>query len=220
MAADKRALAPERSEQRAAIGGLLFVTCALIWARIVDAAPDAGTPSARISEYFFNAADRHQLVLGGWVLAFGAIAFLWFLGSLRSWLRRAEGEAGAMSALAFGAGLVMVTTSFAKNAIFVATAGVYQTADHFRLSPDLYKVLFSVSSWLLAQEVMAGGVLVFAASAVSVRTGVLPRWFAWPGFAVAVVCLLALPLERLAAIPLLAWIMIVSLLMWSPPASR
>ena len=65
-----------------------------------------------------------------------------------------------MSALAFGAGLVMVTTSFAKNAIFVATAGVYQTADHFRLSPDLYKVLFSVSSWLLAQEVMAGGVSI------------------------------------------------------------
>jgi hypothetical protein len=211
---------PTKSEQRAAAGGLLFVVLAVVWGIVVAHAPDAGTPSAKIDTYFFNRHERANLVAAGWALAFGGVCLLWFLGALRSWLRRSEGEGSGMSALAFGAGLVMVAALFAKNAVLTATAGVFDDARFFQLDPDLYKVLHDVSSWLFAQEVMAGGVMVAATSLIAVRTRVLPRVVAWAGYGVAALCFAAIPLRSVSAVALLAWILVVSLLMWSPPGAN
>jgi hypothetical protein len=211
---------PTKSEQRAAAGGLLFVALTVVWGIIVAHAPDAGTPSAKIDTYFFNRHDRANLVVAGWALAFGGVCLLWFLGALRAWLRRAEGEPSGLSTVAFGAGLVMIATLFAKNAVLTATAAVFDNARFFQLDPDLYKVLYAVASWLFAQELMAGGVMVAAASLLALRTRVLPRGVAWAGYGVAVLCFAAIPLHRISAVALLGWILLVSLLMWSPPGAR
>jgi hypothetical protein len=210
---------PTKSEQRAAVGGLLFVALSVVWGILVAHAPDAGTPSAKIDTYFFDRNDRANLVVAGWALAFGGLCLLWFLGALRSWLRRAEGGSSGLSAVAFGSGLVMVATLFAKNAVLTATAGVFDDARFFRLDPDLYKVLHEIALWLFAQEVMAGGVMVAAASLIAVRTRVLPRGVGWAGYGVAVLCFAAIALHGVSALALLAWILVVSLLMWSPPGA-
>jgi hypothetical protein len=56
-----------------------------------------------------------QMLLTG----LAGILFLWFLGSLRAHLRRAEGDTGRVSAVAFGAGIA---------ALGPASVGVISTA--------------------------------------------------------------------------------------------
>ena len=210
------AVVPTKNEQRAAAGGLLFVTLAVVWGIIAAHAPDAATPAARIDAYFFDRAQRAHLVLAGWALAFAGIGLLVFAAALRSWLRRVDGTS-ALPAIVFGAAIVLVATLFAKNAVLTAAAAVYDDAPYFRLDAGVYKVLRTIASWLLAEEVMTGGVMAAAVSHVAVRTRVLPRALAWAGFGVAALCLLAIPFRAVASIALLAWILAVSLLMFSPP---
>jgi hypothetical protein len=55
-------------------------------------------------------------------------------------------------------------------------------------------------------------VLIAATSAVTLRTGILPGWLAWAGFAVALVALLRFLGPLSAWVPLL-WVVAVSVLM-------
>ena len=54
-------------------------------------------PPAVILSYF---GDRDTVILGSFLLMLAAIVFIWFTGYLRAVLRRAEGGAGHLSAIA------------------------------------------------------------------------------------------------------------------------
>ena len=53
--------------------------------------------------------------------------------------------------------------------------------------------------------------MVWATSAVAFKTGVLPRWFAWVGVVVGVICLAAIVF--VPAFVYWAWILVASLLL-------
>lgn len=206
-------------ERRAAVAGVVFVVLALIWAILRTSGPGGGDSHAEITKFFSDSGDRARFGAAGWVMAAAGLFLLWFLAGLRVLLRRAEGEPGRLAGLAFGAGVVMVALLFAKNSIHPAFAGVYDYADDFKLDPNTYQILDSIWFWLIAQEVMAGGVLVAASSAIALRTALFPRWFGWAGIVVAALCFLAVPLFLAPAILLLAWILVASILMWTRAAA-
>jgi hypothetical protein len=205
-------------ERRAAVAGIVFVALAIVWAILRTSGPGSGDSHAEITKFFSDSGDRTRFGAAGWVMAAGGVFLLWFFSGLRVLLRRAEGEPGRLSALAFGSGVVMVALLFAKNSIHPAFAGVYEYADDFKLDPNTYQLLDSIWFWLIAQEVMAGGIAVAATSALALRTGVFPRWFGWAGVVVAALSFLAIPLFLAPAIVLLAWILVASALMWTRTA--
>jgi len=60
--------------------------------------PNADAPGDEIRDFF--ADDRGAIMAGVWLRFLAGFAFVWFLGTLRSALRRAEDRTG--QALAFG----------------------------------------------------------------------------------------------------------------------
>jgi hypothetical protein len=116
----------------------------------------------------------------------GYLIFLFFLGSLWSALRRAEGGDGWLSAAGFGGGLVSLAVKFASGAASVAAnsnacAGI---------DPQLWQVLQDMNNASFFYSFLPLAILLVASAVVAIRFGApLPRWLGWMSAVVAVALL-------------------------------
>jgi hypothetical protein len=75
---------------------------------ILPNAPDLNAPGIEWAAYFTDHQSRIQV--GVIVLGVGLFFFIWFLGSVRSALARAEGGEGRLASVAFAGGIIAVVT--------------------------------------------------------------------------------------------------------------
>lgn len=135
----------------------------------------------------------------------GGLAFLGFTTSLRSVLRRAEGDPGTLSNLVFGAGVVFTAVWSVSAAALASVAYAVEFSDGRVSNPDLVTVLPSLGGLLLLLGGGFAGILLLAATSILIfRTGVLPRWLGWFGIIVAVS--LVFDVVYVNIVPLLAWV--------------
>jgi hypothetical protein len=173
-------------------------------------APDA--PEAEIADYLADSDTHTRNIVGAYMWVVGALAFLWFLTRLRSDLRKAEGGTGAVSSLAFGAG-VTFTAVWMVSAVTAASVAYARALRDAPVSdPDLVRVLPPMARLLLLLWAgFAGLLLLLAASVVILETGVFPRWLAWLGFVVAVLLLFDVIYNQI--LPFWLWVFIASIVM-------
>ena len=107
MRGDSGLLQDPRWERWAAAGGILFVVLSVVWAVLYASAPGSGDSDEEIVEWYADGGNRAKIWAAAIALMFAGLAFLWFLGSIRTALRTAEGAHGRLSALAFGGGIVL-----------------------------------------------------------------------------------------------------------------
>src|SRR5688500_18548914 len=100
-------MAEERWERIAAATGIVFVILGVAAYLMMGQPPGSGASAQDVIDYHHGNRDSMQMANYLWGVA--GIFFLWFLGSLRAHLRRAEGDAGRLSAVVFGSGLVAGT---------------------------------------------------------------------------------------------------------------
>jgi uncharacterized membrane protein YgcG len=114
------------SERWSAASGLVFVALFLAWLALYRAMePAGGQPrpgDAQIVSEVLAGQDR--LHAAHFVVGLAAAAWLWFLGSLHAALRRAEGNTGPFSAVAFAAGVVFAALLLAAGALLPGLADV------------------------------------------------------------------------------------------------
>src|SRR5688500_16678454 len=97
------AMPEEKWERWAAGAGLIFVDLFIgaLFDPVVDPLGDeASVVAAQLLD------NRGPARLAAYAGGFAALALVWFVGSLRSTLRRAEGGTGRLSAVAFGGGVM------------------------------------------------------------------------------------------------------------------
>jgi hypothetical protein len=149
---------------------------------------DAGTVSVRdpvetITAYFVD--NRPALLAQSLLFVISTGILMWFLGSLRSFLARAEGRTGMLSEVAFGAGMVYVAISLAAQAFQI---GLAMAAESAIVQPALLGTawaLFSIASVPLA-------VTLCATAVVSFRARAFPAWLGWLSLATAAAYLMLL----------------------------
>ena len=206
-----RAAADAVWERRAGWGGIAFAVFSLAWGLVVSSADlagfDASDEDIRAS-YDPETGDTGWLWVASLLLALAGVGLLWFLGSLRLLLMRAE-PTTRLTAVAFGAGLVLVGLVFVKNSIQLGIAIAVGWED-VEVDPDAFRLLDSMLFGLIMHEGVAGAVLVAAVSGIAFRTGVLPRWLAWAGLVVALLAFFSVLLWGLGLLLLLAWVAAVS----------
>ena len=101
----------------------------------------------------------------------GSGALVWWLGSLRAFLARAEGVPGRLAALVFGAGL----TATALNLI----AQAFQLGMALEPSDSVPPALFSTALAVFAIANLPLAVMLAAVAVTVLRHGSLPRWLGW-----------------------------------------
>jgi hypothetical protein len=117
-----------------------------------------------------------------------AIAFaLPFLGRLHALLRDVEGERAVFSNAALGGGILMAALLAVATSANVAAFSSYDFYDAYETDTSVVLLMQSVSFYALGFALVGGGVLVGSTSIVAWRTGILPRWLAVSGTALAAV---------------------------------
>jgi hypothetical protein len=113
------------------------------------------------------------------VLAF--TLFLFFLGSLSSAMRLAEGGGGALSTTAFGAGLMSITIKLGSAAPLLAA---HSNSDE--LGPDVKVALQDMNNASFALTFFPLAATLAAVALVAIRTAALPSWLGWAAAALSV----------------------------------
>lgn len=171
-----------RWEQIGAAGGIVFVALQMASQALIQIGggePPFDAPAHTILA-FFLARNSQLFALGEYLSTLSLIAFLWFLGSLWSALRRGEGQPAWLSLVALASGLMVVATVSAGSGWFLA---VFRKDEG--LDPQIARLLFDQSNFAFANAWVMLASLSLASGVVSLRTGALPRWLGWAGVLIA-----------------------------------
>jgi hypothetical protein len=156
----------ERWGAASGFGSILAGAAAMAFERGALSASDS---PARIAAHF---ADNHAALLAQALLfVLGSGFFIWFAGSLRSYLARAEGGTGRLSAVAFGAAVASTVVTVVAIAFQVGLARAGDDAGQPALV-GVMDALFVIANLPLA-------VMLLAVAVVTFRTAALPAWLGW-----------------------------------------
>lgn len=162
----------------AGVAATILIFAGIIVLEGVADRPEESAPPDVVMAYF---RDQDAVLGGSALFMLGALFFLWFVGELRTDLRRGEGGDGRISAIAFGAGAATATLLLLNHAGSFLGA-VY----HEQLTGETARQLFLFGDVFLYPTAMAAALLLAATAALALRTHVLPGWLAWVSLLVAI----------------------------------
>lgn len=165
------------SDRWAPLTGVLAVACSLVGVMLALNQPQDKDSNAKIVAYFASHSHRVHGVVGFFVFLAGIVFLLAFLGVLRERLLAAEGQPGRLSALAFGAGIASLPLWAVSMLLANAASFAASESSTFRLDPNTFRLLADTAYFAWVAAVVVSSVVVWATSAVALRTSVLPRWY-------------------------------------------
>jgi hypothetical protein len=152
--------------------GVLFVIFVIAGFLVQPKPPAADATAQEILNYVVDKQNTLHVVQ----LLFGAagLFFIWFIGTLRQLLSRAEGDDGRLANTAFGGGLIAVATLMVGGGL-AAVAALHPVENGANVTHAL------IDASLLVPAVGAPAAFVFfTANGLSIlRSGYLPAWMGW-----------------------------------------
>lgn len=212
-------------EQYGAVAGLVFVVLVVIGAFLPGSPPSPDDSVRKIAEYYTG--HTGAIKTGAFLTGLAAVAFLWFLGSLWSTLRRSE-DTRRLATIATGGGivaLVLVVASIGLNttvAIAIDSRGATQGVNP--------KFIYLLSGVIGGMGNFGVAVLVAATAVAILRTRVFPAWLGWPsavialgwivaGFIVATTNEAIFTVGFIVFLVWLLWILVISFFLYRPQAA-
>lgn len=205
---------PARSLEAAAIAGVVYAVLALTGLLLLSRTPDLGLTDAEMTAWFEDAGHQTSLILGLNLVTISAIALLWFVAVIRR--RLGDREDRFFGTVFFGSSIAFVVVWASGAAMLAAPAVAMSGFDNATMSASsasLSRGLGAALLYVVAPRLQS--VFVITVSNVIVRSGFLPRWLAYVGFA-AGLAMLVTPLVTApigVAFPL--WVLLVSVVILS-----
>ena len=192
-------------ERLAPLAGVLFLALAVAAFLLPGEAPGADESTAEVVEFWTDKDTENVIsaILG----ALAGVALVWFGGSLRDAIARAEGGTGRLAALTF-AGTVIAGVGLMTN-----SAIQFAAAESAGEVPDEVTQALAVL-WLGFFFPLSGGfaLMVLASGLAALRTGVLPRWLGWIQVVAAI--LFFTPAGFFLFLATIAWVAAVGVLLF------
>jgi len=160
----------------APLTGVAFFVLVLAGVVSMGESPDFAGKPAEFTEWYTD--DKGRIILGSMVFNVGIFFLLWFLGTLASTSRRAEGDDGRVSRIAYGGGVVGATLALAGMSMNLMAA--LRVDEQKSIADDVAVVYGDLSNTLgfLAAS-MGFAVLLAGVAVVNARTPFLPTWLTW-----------------------------------------
>ena len=201
MTSASKALRPPRG---AAIAGVIFAILMSVGLGLVrnPVPADPRLPGAWITEPDRRNAVRFALDL----VPFAGIAFLWFIGVLRT--RLGELEDQFFSTVFIASGLVFVATMFVSAAV---TSALIESLAARNIDGETYYFGRHITDALLNTFAMKmAGVFMISTCTIGLRTLIFPRWLAYLGYACALVLLVVIGNWRWITLVFPIWMLLAS----------
>jgi hypothetical protein len=197
----------DRWEQYGAAAGLLFVVLLVVGAFIAGSPPKPDDSAKKIADFFndHNGALKAGAFLGGLAVP----AFLWFLGSVWSRVRRVD-EARRLATIAAGGGVAALTLATAGGAVTATTALLIKD-----LGPSA-KLFYVLAGAMTSSSGFGVAAFTAAVGIAAIRNAVFPAWLGYAALVIAIGWLFAgLALVTLSGgIFLLGFIVFLAWLIW------
>ena len=194
-------------ERLAALSGVVAVVLWVIGVVLEEVSNLPGEDPNEILSWFQD--ESNTILSGAFIFMLGSLFFLIFVGALRVRLVRAESESAFLSAIAFGAGLVVAALT-----LLIPGPNLAGALAEDDLTPEAAQALTVVDDAFFVGAELAAALLLVATGLAILRYGALPRWVAWISFLFAL-WLLIPPIGwagLLVGVPL--WRIIVAVLLW------
>jgi hypothetical protein len=196
-----------RTPRAAGIAGIVFavlLATALVLLSI-------GTPPdpEDIPAWIEDGNRRTAVIVALQLVPFAGIAFLWFIGVIRS--KVGEREDRFLASVLLGSGLLFVAMLFVSAAI---AGGLYATVDTIAVSDAEDVWTFGRSTTRLITTVYAlrmAAVFVISTTTLASKLGVIPRWLAAWGYVSAVLLLLTSGAVRWVELLFPLWVLLLSI---------
>ena len=171
----------QRLARFAPLTGVVFVVLIVVAVLVSGETPDTTDSRREMVEFWVDneSAQIWGSIIGTWATVF----FVWFAASVRSTLRRAEGDPGRLAALSF-AGAVIGAIGLLCSLSFG-----FAIADAADEVPGTVTQTLTVLSNGFFLPIAAGYALFFIATGLAaVRTRVFPVWLGWVTVVLGVLC--------------------------------
>jgi hypothetical protein len=194
-----------RTPRAAAIAGIVFAlvlgaAMTIIYVAVPSDSRDAGS-------WVTDADNRRVVLVALNLLPFAGIAFLWFIGVVRS--RMGEREDRLFATVFLGSGLLFVAMLFAAG----ATAGALLISPEDATEPptELWSYGRRITYSLITVYAMRmAGVFMISTTTLVMRLDLAPRWLVFAGYAGAVVLLLTTGQLRYVELIFPLWVLALS----------
>jgi hypothetical protein len=194
-----------RLERLAPLTGVGFLILVLVGFAVGGETPDNDDPTAEVVS-FWQEEDARQVVTAC-LIGVAALLLVWFGGSLRRTISRAEGGDGRLAAISFAGSVIAAVGILLFGSLTFAAASL---ADE--VPPEVIHTI-SVLNNVLFFPFSGGAALLLLASGIAfVYTAVLPRWLGWIAIVIAV--LIVTPLGFFGLLAWLLWVAVVSILLY------
>lgn len=196
-----------RTPRAAAVAGILFAvlfTVSMLLIRFTLPEELAGPNAAD-----WLAGNTSLITLALTLVPFAGIAFLWFIGVIRD--RIGAHEDRFFATVLLGSGLLFVAMLFVAAALALAlrvevssAAGSVVTSDAWRVDARLTSLLMSIYAMRMA------AVFTISVATIALRTGVIPKWLAYSGYASGLLLLVSVGLTPWIHLLFPLWILLLS----------
>jgi hypothetical protein len=197
-----------RTPRAAAVAGIIFaVILTTVIVLIHSAIPRVGDTGAWVED----AGRRHTVSLALSLIPFAGIAFLWFIGVIRTRLGALEDRLFATVFL--GSGLLFVGLLFTAAAVLGSVIRAFDSPGSLR--PDTLRWASTLTIELLGTfGARMAAVFILSVTTVGHRVGINPRWLTVFGYLSALVLLVSPPLPRWGQLLFPAWVLALSITIW------
>lgn len=143
------------------------------------------------------------------LLPFAGIAFLWFIGVVRD--RLGDREDRFFATVFLGSGLLFLAMLFASAAVAGGILRIYGATPGALIQSGMYTFGRTVTYEIMNVYAMRmAGVFMISTSTLALRTGILPRWMAYLGLALAAFLLFSLGFFYWAPLVFPLWVLLIS----------
>ena len=211
---EERGRSARRAAMLTAAVGIVFSVLFTVSLVLIAGVPLGHATDDEIRDYYSGENGALAATVGLYIMPFAGIAFLWFAVAMRAWASLSTQTRSVLqSNLQFVSAVIFVVLIFvAAAAIAVVAATVSFTPG--RIDADIARQfpVFGVSLTLFFAMRMAA-MFVFTTSAIGWSAGILPRWFAYAGFAVGGFLLLSASFTPFLVLLFPAWIIVLCVLL-------
>jgi len=195
-----------RTPRAAAIAGILFSVLLITAFSLLR----LSIPADPLEAGMWLESSSNTVALALNLVPFAGIAFLWFIGVLRD--RLGEREDRFFATVFLGSGLLFLAMLFASAAVVGGIVIAYSTRSKALLDSATFTFARAVTFEIMnIYAIRMAGVFMISASTLAIRTGFIPRWLAFLGYALASLLLLSSRYFESILLVFPLWVLLISI---------
>jgi len=195
-----------RTPRAAAIAGSLFSVLLIAALSLLQRSVPADPLEA--GRWLESSSNTVALALN--LVPFAGIAFLWFIGVLRD--RLGEREDRFFATVFLGSGLLFLAMLFNSAALVGGIVIAYSTQSRALLDSATFTFARAATFEIMnIYAIRMAAVFMISASTLAIRTGFIPRWLAFLGYALASLLLLSSRSIESILLVFPLWVLLISI---------